>query len=141
LLATIAQVPHPEDVAALPWLKVPTRCARCSCCAPGQCGNGWAPSALSRKARRPGNDVPRPPSRLRALPPWRPTAGSAGTRRADEEFVAYCLAPIPSEWRPEVATGYEFRRTAKGETAANTWLREIGERLRTLPLPVPVRHR
>lgn len=23
LLATIAQVPHPEDVAALPWLKVP----------------------------------------------------------------------------------------------------------------------
>lgn len=77
------------------------------------------------------------PSRLRALPPWRPTAGSAGTRRADEEFVAYCLAPIPSEWRPEVATGYEFRRTTKGETAANTWLREIGERLRTLPLPVP----
>lgn len=23
LLATIAQLPHPEDVAALPWLKVP----------------------------------------------------------------------------------------------------------------------
>lgn len=82
--------------------------------------------------RRPG------PSRLRSLPPWRPTAGRAGTRRADEEFVAYCLVPIPSEWRPEVATEYEFRRTAKGETAANTWLREIGERLRTLPLPVPL---
>lgn len=78
------------------------------------------------------------PSRLRTSPPWRPVSGRAGTRKADDEFIAYCMAPVPFDWRPEITTGYALRRTTKGETAANTWLRQIGERLRSLPLPVPL---
>ena len=69
---------------------------------------------------------------------WRPATGRAGTRKADEEFIAYCLAPIPLEWRPEVTTVYHLQHTAEGEAAANTRLREISERLRSLPVCLPL---
>jgi hypothetical protein len=69
---------------------------------------------------------------------WRPATGRAGTSKADEEFITYCLAPIPLEWRPEVTTEYHLQHTANGEAVANTRLREISERLRGLPVCLPL---
>lgn len=70
--------------------------------------------------------------------PWRPAKGAAGTELADLEFRAHCLEPVPHEWRSGAMKEYAKQRQAAGESAANTWLRKASDRLRDLPLPLPL---
>ena len=92
MLATIAQVPHPEDVAALPWLKVPDALRPVL-------GNGVT---LTKLVLRDGN----PPGELRIILPY----GSFSLRESLEYASAgqrYLLEPLALV---EQTTDYELAR-------------------------------